>query len=226
VYTLAEALMAERETGRSGRRVTAVPPALARVEQRMLELATATCPPALGPVLGEGDPTSPLALVGEAPGEREVAEGYPFAGPAGRLLDEILAELGAHRMQLWLTNVVKCRPVRQNGERLTNRPPLAAELAAWLPLLMAELEAIHPRCLVCLGATSARALLGRGFRLTEQRGRWLPGPLGTRAMATFHPAYVLHLEPHDPAASRAARETVKNDLATALTCLSRGGGAT
>jgi uracil-DNA glycosylase family 4 len=215
--------MPERPAGRSGRRVTAVPPALAEVERRMVELAAATCPPGFGPVLGEGDPTSPLALVGEAPGEREVAEGYPFAGPAGRLLDDILAELGAHRMQMWLTNVVKCRPVRRDGERLTNRPPSAAELAAWLPLLTAELEAIHPRCLVCLGATSARVLLGRGFRLTEQRGQWLPGPLGTRALATFHPAYVLHLEPHDPAASRAARETVKSDLALALTCLSQAG---
>src|SRR5579885_133615 len=119
--TPAEVLMAERERGRSGRRVTALPPALAQVEQRMLELAAATCPPSLGPVLGEGNPTSPLALVGEAPGEREVAEGYPFAGPAGRLLDVILAELGAHRLQLWLTNVVKCRPVRRDGERVTNR---------------------------------------------------------------------------------------------------------
>ncbi len=215
--------MAERDTGRFGRRVTTIPPALAQVEQRMVELAAMTCPPGLGPVLGEGDPTSPLVLVGEAPGEREVAEGYPFAGPAGRLLDAILAELGAHRMQMWLTNVVKCRPIRRNGERVTNRPPSAAEIKAWLPLLMAELEAIHPRCLVCLGATSARALLGRDVRLTEQRGQWRPGPLGTRAMATFHPAYVLHLEPHDPAASRVARETVKSDLAAALTCLSETG---
>ncbi len=218
--------MAARDAGGSGRRITTIPPALAEVERRMVELAVATCSPGLGPVLGEGDPTSPLVLVGEAPGEREVAEGYPFAGPAGRLLDEILAELGAHRMQMWLTNVVKCRPVRQEGERLTNRPPLAGEQAAWLPLLTAELEAIRPRCLVCLGATSARALLGRRFRLTEQRGQWLPGPLGTRALATFHPAYVLHLEPHDPAASRAARDTVKTDLAMALTCLPQAGGRT
>jgi DNA polymerase len=198
---------------RLNRRIPTMPAALTRVEQQMQALAEATCPAGLGPVLGDGDPRAPLALVGEAPGEREVVEGYPFAGPAGRLLDTVLGEAGLKRGQFWLTNVVKCRPVREEKGRITNRAPLAGELKSWLPLLMDELAAVGPRLLVCLGATSARALLGRDFKLTEQRGRWVDGPLGTRAMATFHPAYVLHLESHGPEGSRAARQALHLDLA-------------
>ena len=197
---------------RRGRRVPSLPPALTAIEERMAALAAESCPPGLGPVFGEGDPTAALALIGEAPGEREVAEGYPFAGPAGRLLDSLLAEAGMERSSFWLTNVVKCRPVREENGRLANRAPLAGELKVWLPLLLEELAVVRPCLLVCLGATAARALLGRGFKLTEQRGRWLPGPLDTLAMATFHPAYVLHLESHDATGSVAARETLRLDL--------------
>lgn len=195
-----------------GRRVGELPRALVAVEERMLTLAAETCPPSLGPVLGEGNPAAALALVGEAPGEREVAAGYPFAGPAGRLLDTLLAEAGLSRAGLWITNVVKCRPVREEKGRLANRTPLAGEIKAWLPLLTDELAVVGPRLLLCLGGTAAKALLGKGFRLTEQRGRWMPGPAGTCAMASFHPAYILHLETHDPSSSRAARETLLLDL--------------
>jgi uracil-DNA glycosylase len=200
-------------TERLGRRVAALPPALVRLEERMAVLAGEQCPPELGPVMGEGDPKAQLALVGEAPGEREVVEGYPFAGPAGRLLDTVLGEVGLRRGDFWLTNVVKCRPVRQEKGRITNRAPLAGELKAWLPLLLEELEIVGPKHILCLGATSAKALLGKDFKLTEQRGQWLDGPLGTRVMATFHPAYILHLEPHDSQASRDAMEKLRLDLA-------------
>jgi DNA polymerase len=207
------AAMPQANIERLGRRVPPLPQALVRIEEKMAALAGENCPPELGPVMGEGDPSAPLALIGEAPGEREVVEGYPFAGPAGRLLDTVLAETGMRRGDFWLTNVVKCRPVKEVNGRFTNRAPLAGELKAWLPLLMEELEVIGPRMLVCLGATAARALLGRDFRLTEQRGRWREGPLGTRAMATFHPAYILHLEPHDPQASHDALAKLRLDLA-------------
>lgn len=190
-----------------------LPAALAQVEERMAALAVASCGPGLGPVLGEGDPHAPLVLVGEAPGERELAEGYPFAGPAGRLLDTLLAEVGMRRGDFWLTNVMKCRPVKEERGRLTNRAPLAGELKRWLPLLMEELRVIAPQMLLGLGATAARALLGPDFRLSEQRGQWLDGPLGTRAMATFHPAAILHLERHDPQASHDALAKLRLDLA-------------
>lgn len=195
-----------------GRRVAAIPSALAQVEARMRALAAETCREGLGPVLGEGDPAAALALVGEAPGEREVIEGYPFAGPAGRLLDALLAEAGLERARLWLTNVVKCRPVREEKGRLANRAPLAGEIKAWLPLLLDELAVVRPSLILCLGATAARALIGRGFKLTDGRGQWLPGAHDAMVMATFHPAYVLHLETHDPAGSAAARETLRLDL--------------
>ena len=196
----------------AGRRVKDLPPALVEIEERMAALAAESCTPGLGPVFGEGDPAAPLVLIGEAPGEREVAEGYPFAGPAGRMLDALLADAGLKRSEFWLTNVVKCRPVKEERGRLANRAPLAGEIKAWLPLLLEELAVVHPRLLLCLGGTSARALLGRGFKLTEQRGQWMDGPLDTQAMATFHPAYILHLETHAPSGSQAARETLRLDL--------------
>jgi DNA polymerase len=205
--------MPQANTERLGRRVPALPPALLRVEEKMRALAGAHCPPELGPVMGEGNPHALLALVGEAPGEREVIEGYPFAGPAGRLLNTVLGDVGMRRGDCWLTNVVKCRPVRHAKGRITNRAPLAGELKAWLPLLMEELAVIGPRFILCLGATAAKALLGKDFRLAEQRGQWIDGPLGTQAMATFHPAYILHLEPHNPQFSHDALEKFRLDLA-------------
>lgn len=191
----------------------ALPQELQTIHTRMADLAARDCPEGLGPVFGIGDPAAQLVLVGEAPGEREVAEGYPFAGPAGRLLDAVLAEIGLSRDEFWLTNVVKCRPVKDQGGRLANRAPLAGEIKAWLPLLLEELTVVQPAIIVCLGATSAKALLGAKFRLTEDRGEWRDGPRGTRAIATFHPAYILHLEPHNADASREARDTLRRDLA-------------
>ena len=204
----------------TSRTASGVPAELRAIQQRMSDLAATACPAGLGPVFGAGDPAAPLAIVGEAPGEREVAEGYPFAGPAGRLLDTLLAEVRLRRADFWLTNVVKCRPVKESAGRLQNRAPLAGELKAWLPLLLDELAVVQPRVLVCLGGTAARALLGRGFKLTEQRGEWLPGPLDTRALATFHPAYILHLQPHDPDASEQARELLRHDLRVVAAALS------
>ncbi len=207
----------------SGRRLSApLSPALAAVEERMRALG---CGPGLGPVLGEGNPGATIVLIGEAPGEREVIEGYPFAGPSGRLLDETLATAGLRRVDLWLTNVVKCRPVRETAVpgRLANRAPLVGEIKRWRPLLLDELAAVAPRIVVCLGATSARALLGRDFRLTDERGVWrtlpegLPAPENgmtatPRVLATFHPAYIMHLEPYDTTASDDARALLLADL--------------
>jgi DNA polymerase len=98
-----------------------------------------------------------------------------------------------------------------NGRR-ENRAPLVGELKLWMPLLDEELSIVRPKVIVCLGGTAAKALLGKSFKLTEQRGQWFDGPNGSKVMATFHPAYVLHLQQHDPDRSDAAYDTLLNDL--------------
>jgi len=199
-----------------------IPAALHDLHRRMTRTAIETCPQGLGPVTGVGNPGAALCLVGEAPAEWEVKEGRPFAGPAGRVLDDALADVRIVRAQLWLTNVVKCRTMRIVNGRKENRAPLAGELKTWLPLLAEELALIAPRAVVCLGGTAAKALIGKGFKLTEQRGQWLDGPNGARIMATFHPAYVLHLQTHDPERSEPVYKTLLEDL-TAARELARGG---
>jgi uracil-DNA glycosylase family 4 len=192
-----------------------LPPALHELHRRMAQTAIESCPQGLGPVTGVGDPHAALCLVGEAPAEYEIKEGRPFAGPAGRVLDDVLAQAGIPRSSVWLTNVVKCRTMRVVNGRKENRAPLAGELRTWMPLLEEELAIVHPKALVCLGGTAAKALLGKNFKLTEQRGQWFDGPNGARVMATFHPAYVLHLQQHDPDRSDSAYDTVLADLRAA-----------
>jgi uracil-DNA glycosylase len=189
-----------------------LPPALHDLHRRMAQLAVESCPQGLGPVTGVGNPVAALCLIGEAPAEYEVREGRPFAGPAGRVLDDVLAQAGISRASVWLSNVVKCRTMRIVNGRRENRAPLVGELKLWMPLLDEELSVVHPKVIVCLGGTAAKALLGKTFKLTEQRGQWFDGPNGSRVMATFHPAYVLHLQQHDPDRSDAAYDTLLNDL--------------
>lgn len=192
-----------------------LPPELHDLHRRMTQLAVESCPAGLGPVTGVGNPNARLCLIGEAPAEYEIKEGRPFAGPAGRVLDDALAQVGIRRADLWITNVVKCRTMRVVNGRKENRAPLAGELKAWLPLLQEELAIIRPTAVVCLGGTAAKALLGKSFKLTEQLGQWMDGPEGARAMATFHPAYVLHLQQHVPERSDSAYDTLLADLAAA-----------
>jgi DNA polymerase len=192
-----------------------LPPALHDLHRRMAQTAVESCPEGLGPVTGVGDPDAALCLIGEAPAEYEIKEGRPFAGPAGRALDDLLAQAGIARSSVWLTNVVKCRTMRIVNGRKENRAPLVGELKTWMPLLEEELAIVKPRAIVCLGGTAAKAMLGKTFKLTEQRGQWFDGPHGARMMATFHPAYVLHLQQHDPDRSEAAYDSVLTDLRAA-----------
>jgi uracil-DNA glycosylase len=144
-------------------------------------------------VFGDGNSHADLMIVGEAPGEQEERRGRPFIGPAGRLLDGALAALGIQRHNLWITNLVKQRPVNAAGGRLKNRPPRADEVRAWAPILAREIELIRPAVVLCLGAPAASSLIHRGFRLGAERGQWFDGPAGTRVSATYHPAYILRL---------------------------------
>jgi DNA polymerase len=141
-------------------------------------------------VFGTGDPHSPLMLVGEGPGENEDATGLPFVGRAGKLLDDILAAVDLTRQQVYLTNIVKCRAAVEEGGRMKNRQPKTGEIRACNPYLQGQVEAIRPKIILCLGGPAAKTIIDKDFRITKDRGKWY-GAYGAKAMATFHPAYVL-----------------------------------
>lgn len=158
------------------------------------------CPlatPSTRVVFGEGDPTSPLAIVGEGPGEREDIEGHPFVGRAGQLLERILASVGVARNELWITNVLKRRASKIVDGKVKNRLPRADELAVYHDFLDRELKLLAPRVILCLGNLSANALIHRNFRMTQEHGQWFTGPGGKKLMATYHPAYILRLDGGD-----------------------------
>lgn len=149
-------------------------------------------------VFGEGNPRAWLALVGEQPGDIEDRRGRPFVGPAGKLLDRALAEVGLDRDELYVTNAVKhFRYRRGAGPRRIHQTPDARHVAACRPWLSAELNWIRPALVVILGATAGTALLGPSFRVTKMRGRLIPGPPGTNAqlLATLHPSAILRVDP-------------------------------
>ncbi len=142
-------------------------------------------------VFGAGDPHAAVMLVGEQPGNREDIEGKPFVGPAGAILDQALAEAGLDRGSLYLTNVVKHFKWERRGKVRLHKKPGAREVAACMPWLLAEMDALQPEIVVCLGATAAQALLGAEFRVTRQRGQIVNGPRDTPTVATVHPSSIL-----------------------------------
>lgn len=142
-------------------------------------------------VFASGDPYSPLMLVGEGPGENEDATGLPFVGRAGKLLDDILAAVDLTRDKVYLTNTVKCRAAVEEGGRMKNRQPKTTEIRACNPYLQGQMEAVKPEIILCLGGPAAKTLIDKDFKITKDRGKWYDLANGARAMATFHPAYVL-----------------------------------
>src|SRR5204863_2266858 len=162
-------------------------------------------------VFGEGEAHARVMLVGEQPGNDEDLSGRPFVGPAGKLLDRALEEAGIDRRQAYVTNAVKHFKWEPRGKRRIHAKPNSAEIGACRPWLDAELKIVHPRVLVCLGATAAQALLGRSFKVTQQRGTFVESPLAPLVMATVHPSSILR-EP-DPDARRAAMKAFTRDLA-------------
>ena len=161
-------------------------------------------------VFGEGTRSARVLFVGEQPGDREDLEGRPFVGPAGRLLDEALEEAGIDRGAAYVTNAVKHFKWQPRGKRRIHQKPNAAELAACRPWLDAELEVVRPEALVLLGATAAQALLGRGFRVTRDRGTLLETELAPVTVATVHPSSILRAP--DAEARRRERELFVGDL--------------
>jgi uracil-DNA glycosylase len=144
-------------------------------------------------VFGRGPAPARVMMVGEQPGDREDLEGYPFVGPAGKLLDRALEEARIPRDDVYLTNVVKhFRWEGTRGKRRIHRKPSMAHITACRPWLDAELAVVKPKVLVCLGATAAQAIVGRGFKVTEHRGELLEvEEIDAFVTATVHPSSVL-----------------------------------
>lgn len=134
-------------------------------------------------VFGDGNPHARIVFVGEAPGRNEDLQGKPFVGQAGQLLNKMLTDVGLRREDVYICNVLKCRPPE-------NRDPLPAEVAACLPYLLTQLALIAPDILVCLGRHAAAALLGVDSPMRDLRGRVVPWH-DMQVMVTYHPAYYL-----------------------------------
>ena len=148
-------------------------------------------------VFGEGTSGAEVMFVGEQPGDQEDLSGKPFVGPAGRLLDRAMAEAGIDRSRAYVTNIVKHFKWRAHGKRRLHQKPNWAEVTACKPWLEAELAAVEPRVLVCLGATAAQGLLGRQFRVTQQRGEPIDSQLAPSVLATIHPSAILRSDDRD-----------------------------
>jgi DNA polymerase len=161
-------------------------------------------------VFGEGPARAVAMLVGEQPGDQEDRQGHPFVGPAGKLLDRALADAGIDRARVFVTNAVKHFKWLPRGKRRLHSKPSALEVRACQPWLEAEIRAVKPAIVVCLGATAAQALLGRAFRVTAQRGRVLRAPLADRVLATVHPSSILRAR--DDASRHAALAQFVRDL--------------
>lgn len=142
-------------------------------------------------VFGEGKSTAKIMLIGEQPGNQEDLDGKPFVGPAGKLLDAALVEAGIDRAEVYVTNLVKHFKWEARGKRRIHQRPNSAEIAACRLWLDAGMAVLRPRIIVCLGATAAQALLGRNFRVTQDRGKFLNSPLAPILMATVHPSSIL-----------------------------------
>ena len=167
---------------------------------------------------GEGPAGAKMILVGEAPGDDEDRQGRPFVGPAGALLDQALESAGIDRSEVFVTNAVKHFKWEARGNRRLHSKPSSREIAACRPWLVAELELIQPRVIVCLGATAAQTLLGPTFRVTKQRGQVVNSMHGS-VVATYHPAAVLRAP--DEETRQQMKQALIDDLCTAARFVQR-----
>jgi uracil-DNA glycosylase family 4 len=154
-------------------------------------------------VFGDGSPKAELVFVGEGPGHDEDIQGLPFVGRAGKLLTQMIEAMSLQRKDVYICNVVKCRPPE-------NRMPERDEIAACSPFLIRQIDAIRPKVIVCLGATAAQMLLNTNRSISAFRGEWLEYR-GTRLLATYHPAYLLR--------NPAAKSEVWKDLQKVMAVL-------
>jgi len=190
---------------------------------RELRAAAATCKGcelwrnATQTVFGGGSERAKMMLIGEQPGDQEDLTGIPFSGPAGQLLDRALVDSGIDREEVYITNAVKHFKWLPRGKRRLHQKPNGREIAACRPWLVTEMEAIEPRVLVCLGATAARAVLGKITKISEHRGEFLESDLGSRIVVTVHPSSILRIEDSDM--RKVAMRHFIDDLRTARRAL-------
>jgi len=169
----------------------------------MLKAATMACREcpigefATQSVIGEGPLRPKLFLVGEQPGDQEDQQGHPFVGPAGKLLARALEAAGIPREQTFVSNAVKHFKFELRGKRRIHKSPAVREIAACHHWLEDEIALVQPEAFVALGATAARALLGRAVPVTAERGHWLPREDGTLVLVTLHPSALLRVDPED-----------------------------
>lgn len=141
-------------------------------------------------VFATGDPHARLMFVGEAPGYEEEQQQEPFVGPAGRKLTQIISAMGLSRHEVYISNICKFRPSMGPAQHTANRAPTSEEIAACLPIILAEIRAIRPAAIICLGSTAARGLLGHENSVASQRGKWFDCQ-GVPVRVTYHPSYLL-----------------------------------
>jgi DNA polymerase len=165
-------------------------------------------------VFGSGRQSAEFLFVGEQPGNKEDTAGKPFVGPAGRILDRALRLAGIQREAVYITNAVKHFKWTPKGKRRIHQKPSAREILACRPWLQAEIQAVKPRAIVCLGATAAQAVLGRPTKLLENRGKALSSDICQRVFVTVHPSALLRIQEPDQRAQ--AMEQFVADLANVL----------
>jgi uracil-DNA glycosylase len=146
-------------------------------------------------VFGAGPQNAKVVFVGEQPGNDEDLKGLPFVGPAGRLLNKGLDDAEIDRKIVYVTNAVKHFKFTERGKRRIHAKPTGVETSSCRPWLEAELLAIRPELVVCLGATAAQSLMGRDFRITVERGLFFPHSWAKELTATIHPSAILRMEP-------------------------------
>ena len=152
-------------------------------------------------------------LVGEQPGDQEDVQGSPFVGPAGEVLNRALAAVGLAREDVYMTNAVKHFKWEPRGKRRIHQKPRITEIRACRPWLEAEIKAVQPAVIVCLGSTAAQSLMGPQFRITKSRGQVLQSPWAPALVATFHPSAVLRAD--TPKASDEVFQSLTSDLTLA-----------
>jgi DNA polymerase len=171
-------------------------------------------------VFGEGPASARLMLIGEMPGDSEDKEGRPFVGSSGRLLDELLAEVGLDRTQVYVTNVVKHFKFKPRGKRRIHETPTMTEVGACMPCFLEEVELVEPEMIVCLGSTAARAVIGSEVRIRRDHGEVFATEHADWTMPTSHPSAALRA----PAKIRGdIRQTLTEDLARAAEELQKQG---